>query len=175
MSFFNRSKSAPRQLEETPMSTEALRVQLKATRHRIDGLKATLDTLASDQQNCINRIRAGETGVAQILEVVITQSRDTEREIARLQGEAEQYERELALAAEAERRERQVRANAEWQAALDDLIRAYGAVLEPAQRIRALADARGMRLDPGQWQHLPEIGGYIRLNGASIKIGGGYG
>ncbi|MGC9239805.1 MAG: hypothetical protein ACP5D5_09100 [Acidithiobacillus sp.] len=155
------------------MSTEALSVQIKALGHRILGLQETLKNLVADQEHCINRIRAGESGVAPILETVIKQAQDTEREIGRLQGERAEAERELQQMVEQERRAAQARKDAEWQGAMDELIAAYGPVAVAARKIRIIADQRGMRLDAALWRHLPEIGNYVQLNGAMVKIGGG--
>ncbi len=175
MSILNRIKPKPAQPQVTPMSTEALSVQIKSLDHRILGLQETLKNLVADQEHCINRIRAGESGVAPILETVIKQAQDTEREIGRLQGERAEAEQVLQQIVEQERRAAQARKEAEWQEAMDELIAAYGPVAVAARKIRIIADRRGMRLEPSLWQHLPNLDGTVQLNGAMVQVGGKHG
>lgn len=178
MKFFSRPSKQEEvsMIEPNPQDVlEALRTRRKLAFQRLTDAKATLERLELDQTAMVQRIQSGERGVSTTLEAVVTEAHRQRQEVESLVEELGQIEDELGRAVEADReRERMARA-AEWQNALADLIAAYEHVAGPAQRLWALADQRGIGLDNGDWKHLPERGGWIRLGGTVTKIGGSHG
>lgn len=152
---------------------EALTTRRRLTMARLTDAQSILAKLGTDRANLIASIERGERGAGVLLEnliVEITRQRDT---VTALETELGEIERDLEQAqADLQRRQREAREK-EWNAALGDLIKAYEHVAGPAQRVWELIDSRSMMVNEQDWRHLPDRGGWIRLNGTAVKIGGG--
>ncbi len=154
---------------------EALTTRRRLTMARLTDAQDILAKLDHDQAAMVQRIQNGERGVAGLLESVISEAQRQRDTVTALETELGELERDLEQAQAAFQRQQQAAKEQEWNAALGDLIKAYEHVAGPAQRIWELIDSRSMMVNEQDWRHLPDRGGWIRLNGTAVKIGGGHG